>query len=471
MFKPVACGETLPQGNIHAVSVSIPTFRDIISYEEGINSEIKRGYPRFVLHPYLQKIAIFLEEKYGLKKNQEVVLVSSSKFARLICDRYKIKSKIDFKEEFGVILVEKNSPDLENVLSFIQHVGCNLSSRYAEDFLFKNRLIKSLHVEEIVEKEDAKNIIISTLSSGYNQPKQNISLSVSGMNAIYAVLKGLQDKRSERDTIVQLGWLYLDCMNIVKNYSKKAKIFYDVKNLEALEEYLKIEGQRVTAIITEVPTNPLLQNVDLRHLKSLCEKHDIALVIDATFATPYNINLKPYADIMIESLTKFACGNADILMGCFVVNENSKYSYEDFSQYTDEPYIKDMQRLAFEIQGYGSRMKKINSNSKKLIEYLKTKKFVKKIYFSSFCGVISLTFTKSFEKVYDTLDFHKGPSLGTEFTLVMPYVYLAHYDLITCKDGRELLKDNDIPIDLLRVSVGMENIEAIKKEFDKLDYI
>ncbi len=61
--------------------------------------------------------------------------------------------------------------------------------------------------------------------------------------------------------------------------------------------------------------------------------------------------------------------------------------------------------------------------------------------------------------------------MGTDFTLLMPYVYLAHYDLILSKEGREVLKTNKIPIDLLRISVGTENIEEIKKEFDKLDFI
>jgi len=471
MFKHIPCGDTLPLDNVHAVSVSIPTFKDVIAYEEGKNTQITRGYPRFVLHPYLKKMAVFLQEKYALKENQEVVIVSSKKFAKLICKKYDIKSDVDFEEEFGIVLVEKNYDVLQKVLSFIQHIGCNLSSRYAEDFLYKRSLINSLHVEELEDEKSAHQTILSTLSNAYNQPKENIALTPSGMNAIYAVLKGLQDVRSERNTIVQLGWLYLDCMNVVKNHSKNSEVFYDVKNLAKLEEYLKADGHKVTAIITEVPTNPLLQSVDLEHLKSLCDKYDIALVIDATFATPYNLNLKPYADVMVESLTKFACGNADVLMGCFVVNKNSRYSVEDFVKHTDKPYIKDIRRLAFEIQGYENRIKKIIKNAKELVEYFKTKKFINKIYNCDVSGVISVTFTKPFEKVYDSLNFYKGPSLGTEFTLLMPYVYLAHYDLLTCKDGRDLLKDNDIPIELIRISVGIEEIKVIKREFDKLDFI
>jgi len=464
MFKSLVCGETIPPKNIHAVSVSIPTMKDILSYEEGKNTKITSGYPRFVLHPYLKKLASYLTNKYELDK--EIVLVSSIKFANIISKKYGLNQEICFNEEFGIVLVEKDSKDLQRVLRFIQHVGCNLSSRFAEDFLYEKGIINSLHVEELADEKTSEQTVLETLACAYNQPLRNISLAVSGMNAIYGALKGLE--QSNKDTVVQLGWLYLDTMNIIKNHGFNSKVFYDVEELDKLEDYLKKEGKKVSAIVTEVPTNPLLLSVDLDRLKFICTKYDVCLIIDATFATPYNLDLKPYADIIIESLTKFACGNADVLMGCLILNEKSKYKKEDFSKHTDVPHIKDIQRLAYQIVGYKQRMQKVNQNTKKLVEYLKTKDYIDRVYNSPYSGVISVTFKKEFAKVYDSLDFCKGPSLGTEFTLLMPYVYLAHYDLLTCKEGREVLKQNNIPIDLLRISVGIEDIDEIKKEFDKL---
>jgi len=84
-------------------------------------------------------------------------------------------------------------------------------------------------------------------------------------------------------------------------------------------------------------------------------------------------------------------------------------------------------------------------------------------------GMISVTFTEDFSRVYDHLNFAKGPSLGTEFTLLMPYVYLAHYDLISTRKGRELLAENGIPVNLLRISVGTENVDEIIDEFERLE--
>ena len=90
---------------------------------------------------------------------------------------------------------------------------------------------------------------------------------------------------------------------------------------------------------------------------------------------------------------------------------------------------------------------------------------------NSYCGVISVEFTKPLEETYDKLNFAKGPSLGTEFTLLMLYTYLAHYDLIKSEEGRKHLKQIQLPISLIRISVGSEDIDEIINEFKKLNYL
>ena len=86
---------------------------------------------------------------------------------------------------------------------------------------------------------------------------------------------------------------------------------------------------------------------------------------------------------------------------------------------------------------------------------------------NSLTVIISVTFKKDFKEIYDKLNFAKGPSLGTEFTLLMPYTYLAHYDLITSQKGNDFLKKIGLPVNLLRISVGCEDINEIIKEFEK----
>ena len=493
LFNHIPCGETLPVNNIHAVSVSMPYLQDVIDYEEQtpeILEKITSAYPRFILHPYLKLLAKFIHKKYSISDNYEVVLLSSQKAVNIISDKYFIHNDIEICEPFGVILVQRNTCQLQKVLSFIQHVGCNLSSRYAEDYLYEEKILDIKHQEELEDKNNAEDIIIKTLASAYIQPQQNIRLVPSGMNAIYSAIKGLSSiqRRNSRNILIQFGWLYLDTMNIVEHHYEQSKKFVDITNLDLLEEYLEDEGLNISAIITEVPTNPLLQCVDLPRLKDLCIKYNIPLVIDATLATPYIMNLNEYADIYVESLTKYACGNADVLMGAIILNEKSKISYisEEFFKHCDKPYIKDMQRLALEIQNYETRMKTISSNTIKLIEYFESCSYIDKVYHcmneenkenysklmkdeSSYAGILSVTFNKDYRSIYDKLNFAKGPSLGTEFTLLMPYTYLAHYDLILTKEGNEFLEEISLPINLVRISVGIEPIEEIIKEFSKLE--
>jgi len=272
-FNHIPCGQTLPLNNIHAVSVSMPSLQDVIDYEEQtpeILEKITTAYPRFIIHPYLKLLANYLKEKYEVCDNYEIILLSSQKAVKAVSCRYFIHNKFEFDEPFGVIKVLKGR-QYQKVLKFIQHLGYNLSSRLAQDYLYKVGRIPKLHDEELENESKAKEILISTLAKAYKQPSQNVCLNPSGMNAMYCVLKGIKNiqARNGRTVLVQLGWLYLDTMNIVNHYFEESKIFYDVTKLDLLEEFLKKDGLKVSAIITEIPTNPLVQTVDLERLKNL----------------------------------------------------------------------------------------------------------------------------------------------------------------------------------------------------------
>ena len=87
IFNHIPCGQTLPQNNIHAVSVSMPNLQDVIDYEEQIPEileKIKSAYPRFVMHPYLKILASYIKKKYSIGSDYEVVLLSSQKAVKVV---------------------------------------------------------------------------------------------------------------------------------------------------------------------------------------------------------------------------------------------------------------------------------------------------------------------------------------------------------------------------------------------------
>jgi cystathionine gamma-synthase len=68
---------------------------------------------------------------------------------------------------------------------------------------------------------------------------------------------------------------------------------------------------------------------------------------------------------------------------------------------------------------------------------------------------------KKTPKVYDALRLSKGPSFGTSFTLVCPYMMLAHYHEL------EWTEACGVPTHLLRVSCGLEPIDSLKAAFEE----
>ena len=79
-----------------------------------------------------------------------------------------------------------------------------------------------------------------------------------------------------------------------------------------------------------------------------------------------------------------------------------------------------------------------------------------------FGGLFSLTFTSALASqiFFDTLPCHKGPSLGTNFTLVCPYTILAHYAEL------QWAAQYGVESSLVRVSVGMEEKADLLRGFE-----
>ena len=68
-------------------------------------------------------------------------------------------------------------------------------------------------------------------------------------------------------------------------------------------------------MFTEFPGNPLLKSPDLRRIRELADKYDFVVVIDETVGNFLNVNVLPYADIVVSSLTKVFSGESNVMGG------------------------------------------------------------------------------------------------------------------------------------------------------------
>jgi cystathionine gamma-synthase len=84
-------------------------------------------------------------------------------------------------------------------------------------------------------------------------------------------------------------------------------------NLEQLAAALRPETR---VVVSEAPTNPYQNVVDLRKLGRLCSERKVKTIIDATFATPINMRPADHGiDLVVHSATKYLAGHNDVLAG------------------------------------------------------------------------------------------------------------------------------------------------------------
>ncbi len=97
--------------------------------------------------------------------------------------------------------------------------------------------------------------------------------------------------------------------------------YVDLTDIAALQASIRDDTKMIWV---ESPTNPLLKIVDLRAVAAIAKAHDILLVADNTFATPYlQRPLEFGCDIVMHSATKFINGHSDMVGGIAVTNDDA----------------------------------------------------------------------------------------------------------------------------------------------------
>ena len=98
----------------------------------------------------------------------------------------------------------------------------------------------------------------------------------------------------------------------------------DEADFQALQALLE-SGERVSGLICEFPSNPLLTSPDIDRLRQLADNHDFVLACDDTVAGFCNVNLLTPGgvDLTMTSLTKQFAGSGNVMGGTVVLNQHS----------------------------------------------------------------------------------------------------------------------------------------------------
>ncbi|KAL4966036.1 pyridoxal phosphate-dependent transferase [Aspergillus stella-maris] len=308
--------------------------------------------------------------------------------------------------------------------------------------------------------------------------ESDVFLYPKGMCAIFAVSRALlPTDELEASEAVIFGWPYAETPKCVSNTGYARFTLYNqgsTSELDDLESRIA-SGSRICVLFCEVPSNPLLRTPDLHRIRDLAEKYNFVVVCDETLGTFINIDILPYVDIAITSPMKIFNGAGNAMGGSVVVNPESRH-YEILhtnlaARYEDFLFPSEAAILAQNFRDIESRIHRCNANALAVSTFLSTQPCIKKVLYpyhsetrplyeryrrqdgpGGYGYVLSIVFAEPEMAIrfYNVLNLRKGPTVGTNFSLALPYAWLAHvFDM-------EWAESQGIPRHIVRISVGLE---------------
>lgn len=177
--------------------------------------------------------------------------------------------------------------------------------------------------------------------------------TASGMAALTYTILGLAHAGNH---VVAASTIYGGTFNLLKETLPRYGItttFVDIDNLEEVEAAIK---DNTKLVLIETLGNPVINIPDIEKIAEIAHKHQIPLVADNTFATPYLINVFSHGvDIAVHSATKFIGGHGTTIGG--VIVDSGKFDWaasgkfpqlvEEDPSYHNISYTRDVGAAAF----------------------------------------------------------------------------------------------------------------------------
>ena len=297
----------------------------------------------------------------------------------------------------------------------------------------------------------------------------------SGMSAVAATILGYVESS---DHVILTDDCYRQTMQFVEAVLPKFNVdatIVPIRDYDGMEDAIRSETK---LILSESPTNPYLNILDIQRIAEMGKTHKVVTVIDSTFGTPYNQKpLELGIDVVIHSGTKYFGGHNDILIGAVIGEEAVLSPIREYQRIVGG--VPDPHGCYLLIRGLKScavRIEHVNASAMKVAEFLEGHSVVRRVYYpglpshqdyqlasrqmKGFGAVVTFEINGGWEETEKFLNGLElcllAPSLGGPETLVTHPASMSYYSM-----PREERIKQGILDELIRVAVGLEDTQDI----------
>lgn len=303
----------------------------------------------------------------------------------------------------------------------------------------------------------------------------------SGLAATSAVLSLLRPGQH----VIAGDDLYGGTYRIFERVLRPMGVTFDYVPAREVQAYARAIKPETKMIWAETPTNPLLSLVDIQAVASIAREHDIPLVVDNTFATPYlQRPLDLGATIVVHSTTKYINGHSDVVGGAVLTSDDQLYADMKFYQNAagGVPSAFDSWLVLRGAKTLAVRMRQHCENARRVAEFLAGHPLVRHVYYPGlashpdhalakrqmrdFGGMVSFDFAGTRADV-DTFVRHLhlfalAESLGGVESLCCHPASMTHGSIPAEEREKRGVTDT-----LLRLSVGIEDVSDLIADLEQ----
>ena len=259
--------------------------------------------------------------------------------------------------------------------------------------------------------------------------------------------------------------------------------YVDLADLKAVEAAIT---DKTKMLWVETPTNPLMKLADIAALSKIAKAHNLLLVVDNTFATPWSQQpLSHGADIVMHSATKYLNGHSDIIGGVLVAKDADLATRIKFLQNSVGGVMGPFDAFLANrgLKTLGLRMKAHNENALAVARWLESRAGVERVIYpgleshpqhelarrqmnGAFGGMVTVLIDGDLARTKQVLErvevFTLAESLGGVESLVNHPAIMTHASV-----PKEVREAGGVTDNLIRLSVGVEDFNDLIADLDR----